>query len=346
MSMSCTRSGVAVLVVALLIGTNLGFVAYPAQTGAGKAFGNDTPLAPATDARATSGLRWDFRVGKPLYGELTTDTKQTMQVMGTEITQNQKQTFIFSWTPQEQKNGNWILKQKIEGVKMDIEIGGNKITFDSTKDTGTSNPLSDFFKALVGSEFTITLNPKLEVTDIKGRQNFVNKLIQANPQMEPLLKQILSERALKQMTDSTFAILKTGDKGPEPVKKGDRWTRKSELDMGPVGKYRTTYRYTYDGKEGKLDRIKVDTSLTYQAPGKDSPGGLPFQIKKADLTSKDGTGTLWFDRHKGRLDHGELRLRLSGKLAIEIGGMTTEVELHQEQRTTIRFQDSNPVNGK
>jgi hypothetical protein len=290
-------------------------------------------------------LKWNFQKGKAFYQEMTTDTKQTMQVMGMEITQNQKQTFIFSWTPQDQKDGNWVIKQKIEGVKMDIEIGGNKISFDSTKDTGAANPLSDFFKALVGSEFTLTLSPKMTVTDIKGRQEFVDKLIKANQQMEPLLKQILSEQALKQMADPTFAILKTNDKGPAPVKKGDTWERTSQLDMGPIGKYDTTYKYTYEGKEGnsKLDKISVATTLTYTAPGENSPGGLPFKIKSADLKSKDGTGTILFDNDKGRLASSEMNLKLNGKLSIEIGGMTTDVTLDQTQKTTVRTSDDNPA---
>jgi hypothetical protein len=287
--------------------------------------------------------QWKFEKGKTFYQEMTTETKQTMQVMGMEITQNQKQTFYFSWTPKDQKDGNWELTQKIEGVKMNIEIGGNKIEFDSTKDTGGTNPLSDFFKALVGSEFTITLSPKMDVVKIEGRQQFLDKLIKANQQMEPLLKQILSEKALKQMADPTFSILKIGDKGPEPVKKGDKWTRKSELDMGPIGKYENNYTYTYEGKDGKLDKISVTTTLTYTAPGQGAGGGLPFTIKSADLKSTNASGTIWFDSDAGRLDHSTMTVNLEGKLSIEIGGQTTEVTLKQTQTTTVKTTTENPI---
>src|SRR5258707_14658219 len=78
------------------------------------------------DAPAAAGdtvdLKWKFEKGKSFYQELTTDTKQTMKVMGMDITQNQKQTFYFSWTPKEEdKDHNWTITQKIEGIKMDID---------------------------------------------------------------------------------------------------------------------------------------------------------------------------------------------------------------------------------
>jgi hypothetical protein len=296
---------------------------------------------PALGQEAT--LKWEFQKGKPFYQEMTTDTKQNMKVMGMDITQNQKQTFIFGWTPKEQdKDKNWIVTQKIEGVKMDIEIGGNKITYDSIKDAaGTGNPLADFFKALVGSEFELTISPEMKVINIKGRDEFLNKLIKANPQMEPLLKQILGDEALKQMADPAFAAVPN-----KAVKKGDTWEKKSALNMGPIGSYDTTYKYTYEGKEGKLDKIKVDTVMTYAAPGANAGGNLPFKIKAAKLESKGGSGTILFDNEKHRLEKSDMKLKLEGTLTIDIGGMTTEVSLTQDQTTTVNTSETNPAGKK
>src|SRR5262249_877066 len=149
----------------------------------------------------------------------------------------------------------------------DIDIGGNQIKYDSTQEGGRANPLSDFFKALVGADFTLTITPQMKVTRIEGRAEFIKKLTAANPQMKPLLEQILSDEALKQMSDPTFAAIPDKE-----VKKGDTWTRDSKLSMGPIGTYKTTYKYTYAGTEGGLHKIKVDTTLTYQAPDAKADG--------------------------------------------------------------------------
>ncbi len=214
--------------------------------------------------KAKTTLAWKLEKNKPFYQKMTTKTDQTMKVQSQEVKQTQTQTFYFSFTPTEEKDGAWTIKQKIEGVQMDIDIGGTKISYDSTKPETATNPLGEFFKALVGSEFTLTVAPKdkdnkeLTVTKIEGRDEFRQEATgKANPQMQPLLNQILSEAALKEMATPTFAALP----GKE-VTQGDSWKRAVTLDMGPIGKYETNYTYTYDGpdpKDAKLQVIKVET---------------------------------------------------------------------------------------
>src|SRR5262249_31687285 len=154
-----------------------------------------------------------------------------------------------------------------------------------------ANPLSDFFKALVGSEFTLTVDKNLKVTKVEGRDKFLENLVKANPQMKPLLEQILSDEALKEMADPTFAAIPNKEVMP-----GQTWTRDTKLNMGPIGTYENSYKYTYVGPKDKLQEIKVDTTLKYSPPAENaSTGGLPFKIKSADLKSTKATGTILFD---------------------------------------------------
>jgi hypothetical protein len=291
-------------------------------------------------------LKWKFEKDKAFYQEMTSETTQNMTVQGSQIKNVQKQTFYFSWTPieQDKDNGNWKIKQKIEGVKMSIEISGSPpISYDSTKAEGAGNtPLGEFFKVLVNSEFTLTVNKEMKVIKVEGRDDFIKRLGSANPQMEGLLKQILSEEALKEMADPTFAAI--------PVKEipvGEKWDRQSNFNMGPIGKYDNKYKYTYEGKDkinDKLHRIKIETDIQYTMPNPNDPtGGLPFRIKKADLKAKKADGFILFDNDKGRVETSEQNLDLSGKLDIEIGGQTTTVELAQTQKMTVKTTDANPV---
>jgi hypothetical protein len=302
-------------------------------------------IAPAFGQDAGTKLQWKFEKGKTFYQEMNTETNQTMKVMGSDIKQKQNQTFYFSWTPVDQdKDGNWELKQKIEGVKMRIEIGGQPIEYDSTKEGQTSTALSDFFKQLVGSEFTLKVNKDYKVTEIKGRDDFLKKLTNANPQMEPLLKQILSEDALKEMADPTFAAVPNKE-----VKKDATWERTSKLNMGPIGTYENTYKYKYDGpdKDKKKDKITVETTLKYTAPSGDAVGGgLPFKIKSASLASKNASGTILFDAEKGRVEESSMEVKLEGDLNIEIGGQATAVKLDQTQTTKVKTSDTNPIGKK
>jgi len=293
-------------------------------------------------------LAWKFEKGKSFYQTMKTTTTQTMKVMNNDVTQKQEQTFYFEWKVlEDNKDGKVVLEQKILGVKMDIDIGGSPIKYDSTSPSAnnTSNPLSEFFKALVGSSFKLTLDPKtLKITAVEGRKEFVNKLVTANKQMQPLLDKILSEDALKEMAEPTFAVVTS-----DAVEKGKTWKKDTKLDMGPIGSYKNEYTYKYEGSDDKtkLDKIDVDTKLTYTPPEKtDGVGGLPFKIKSADLQSKNAKGTIWFNRDKGRVDKTKMSLDLEGNLQIEIGGQPTKVELSQTQKTEVTTDDKNPVDVK
>jgi len=300
-----------------------------------------TAAAPAPD---TATLKWKFDPKSPFYQEMTSETTQNMKVAGSDIKNEQKQTFYFSWTPVEQdKDGNWILKQKIEGVKMSIKISGSPdIVYDSTKEGASSTPLGEFFKVLDGSEFKITINKDMKVAKVEGREDFIKKLGGANPQMEPLLNKILSEDALKEMADPTFAAIP-----PTEVTKDKPWQRPSKFDMGPIGKYSNTYKYTYQGKDSanaKLDRVKVDITVKYEKPDETAAGaGLPFKIKSAELTPKNSTGFILFDNEKGRVESAESTLDMDGTLDIEIGGQVTKVELKQVQKASAKTSDTNPI---
>jgi hypothetical protein len=285
-------------------------------------------------------LKWKFDKDKTFFQKMVTKTVQTMKVMNNDVNQTQNQTFYFSFKPTKVENDKVTIEQKIIGVAMDIEIGGSKINYDSTKDTTANNPLGDFFKALVDSTFTIELDTKdLKVTKVEGRDAFIQKLVAANPQMKPLLEVILSTDALKEMAEPTFAVVPNRD-----AAKGEKWKRTTKLDMGPIGKYENEYNYALEGSDKDAAKIKVDTVLNYKEPGEVAgQGGLPFKIKSAKLKSSNPVGEITFSPSKGRLEKSNTKLELKGELSIEIGGQATKVELSQTQESSIETSDQDPL---
>ncbi len=334
------------LVLGFLIGAAVPLSGQEKEAAKGK--GKEAEKAPdkATAVDKVT-LQWKFEAKKPFYQKMVTKTVQTMKVMNNDVNQTQNQTFYFKWTPIKVENDKVTIEQEIIGVIMDIEIGGSKISYDSTKDAPANNPLGDFFKALVNSKFTIELERKdNKVIDMKGRDEFIKKLVAANPQMKPLLETILSPEALKEMAEPVFAVIPTKE-----VTKGDKWSKTTKLDMGPIGTYKNTYNYTYEGPEGAgdklLQRIKVDTTLAYEEPNdKQSQGGLPFKIKSAKLKSGPNVGLVKFNPNKGRLEESTTKLHLEGELTIEIGGQTTKVNLSQDQESTVTTLDDDPTTKK
>jgi hypothetical protein len=287
-------------------------------------------------------LKWkafDYPDTKDWFQTLETTTDQTMKVQGMDVIQKQKQTFYIKWSPQKAEKGKWVVKQRIVGVKMSIDIGGNKIDYDSTVPQ-PNNPMTEFFKALQKLDLTFTINQSdMKIEKIEGNKEFIAELGKTNPQMEPLLKSILSEDALKKMAEPTLFAFP-----PEGKLSKKTWERTSNLDLGPIGTYKTDYKFTAAGKGGKnkdLDKIGVKASMVY-APPMDS-GGLPFKIKAGKLEGKDGTGEALFNPKLGRFDSYTMKMKLEGKLTIDIGGMVTEVDLTQDQTATVTSSNDNPV---
>jgi hypothetical protein len=126
-------------------------------------------------------------------------------------------------------------------------------------------------------------------------------------------------------------------------KKGGTWKRESKLSLGPIGTWNNTYEYTLDGIDKDTATISVKTTMKYEKPADNMAGGLPFKIKSADLKSDNAGGKILFDLKLGRVSSVEMNQTLKGKLSIEIGGMTTEVELDQSQKTTVKTTSEDPI---
>lgn len=272
---------------------------------------------------------------QPFYQKMSTNVTQVIVVQGQNLTQKQESTFFFQWTPLKQEGDKLTLKQKVEGLKMSIDISGNPIVYDSTnKDAGGSagNPgLTDFFKNLENAEFTVTLDTKtFKVEKVDGKDAFVQKLGAGNTAMDGLLKKIMTEDALKQMCDPTYGVLPT-----TPKKPNDTWEDKKTLNLGPIGSYEVTYKFKYVGKDKDLDKLEVTTALVYKAPT-DSAEGLLFKIKAGDLKSEGAEpGVVLYNPKEGRIESATIKIKIRGELTVAIGGTDTKVELTQEQTTTI-----------
>jgi integrase len=291
---------------------------------------------------------------KKFYQEMVTKVSQVIKVQGQDLTQKQDSTFYFKWTPLRQEGDKWVVEQEIEGLKMTIDISGNQIAYDSTDPnkaggaTGGNPGLMEFFKNLVNKKFVVTLDKNWKVEKVEGKDAFVAGLSAGSPQMDTLLKSIMTDDAVKQMCDPTFGLI------PEtPKKKDETWKKESTINLGPIGSYTVTYTFKYVGpgtdadkdKKG-FDKIEVDTTLVYNAP-KTNTEGLLFRIKEGKLASENPTkGVIWYDPKAQRIDSAEISIKLKGELTVTIGGTDTKVELLQEQTTGIKTRDTSFIEMK
>lgn len=301
-------------------------------------------VAAAQDKQDKQAFDTRFEKDKSFYQKLTTRVDQQLKVQGgSEVPLKHEQTFYFKWTPIDQdKDGKWTAKMGIEGVQFKMDIAGQTIDYDSTNPNPsgvTGNPgLSEFFKNLVGSELTVTFGKGMAVEKVDGRDELQKKLAAVNPQMEAVLKSVLTDEAIKEMTDPSAGVTPAA---PQAV--NGTWEKKSTLSLGPIGSYDRTFTYTYKGKDTEkkdLDRIEVKPTLTYKPPT-GSGEGLPFRIKGGKLETKEvKQGLVLYNPKAGRVESVRINLVLTGDLDVTIGSADSKVSLTQDQRTELDTSDT------
>ena len=298
---------------------------------------------------ADNPLSLKFVKDTPFWQEMVTKTIQNIKVQGLDVGQNQEQTFTFKFDPKKQEGDKWIVQQTIEAVKMKIDIAGSPVSYDSTNEnaaSGTNTALSEFFKALKGSQFTLTIGKDCTVEKVDGREEFVKKLVSANKQLEQILNKILGEEAMKQMADPCFGVVPK-----DPKKVGDKWNKVVKLSLGPLGSYENTYNYTYTKQNGDMAEIDVTVELKYTPPPADQGAEtLPFKIKAGKIEQvkdeKANRGKVTFNTKAGRVETANVSVKMTGSLTLDIGGTTTEVSLTQDQTTEVKSFATNPVQEK
>jgi hypothetical protein len=303
--------------------------------------------AAMTTAQDKQKFEVKFEKDKSFFQETTTDIQQTIKVQGgSDLTQKHKQTFMYKWTPTTQAGDKWTVKQVIEAVKMTMDIAGNQTEYDSTNSNpaaANSNPnLADFFGKLVNSEFLVTIGKGMIVEKVDGKDEFLKKLNAVNPQMEVILRKMLSDEAMKQMTDPSFSLTPPGEKAVN-----ETWEKKSSIPLGPVGTYEVTYKFTYKGKDPvkkDLDRVEVASILAYKPPT-EAGDGLLFKIKGGELKTEDAKpdakpNFILFDPKTGRIVESSVGVKLKGNLNVTIGSADMTVEIYQEQTTTTKTADT------
>ena len=288
---------------------------------------------PPAQAQKVQKLPWKaFDPGsRPFYQILQTKTAQKMKVQDQDIKQNQDQTFYLKWIPGPRKEriagkDHWVVTLQIIGMKCDIDMGGNKIVYDSTLPNQAGGPLTDFFGAWSAPKSPTT---SVRFEDRPDRQGggTAGEAGQGQPANGGLAEDHPQRRRPQANGGTHLGRLPAGGKNSRRRSRGKAPTN---WISGPIGSYANKHTYTCGPDPLK---IKIRTVMNYQAPAKAE--GLPFKITKANLsglTAREGEAV--FDSTRGRRKT-TMVMQVEGDLTIEVGGQETMVRLSQVQETNL-----------
>jgi len=280
-------------------------------------------LAPA---RAQVTMQWKFEKGEVFYVEDVQNSKMDISILGNSQKQDMVQTTVAKFT---------ILDKSDSGIVMERKIESFKIAGDAP------NPVADdMAKQMQGLTFKITFKPNMEVAKIDGLDEFLSKLGNANPLIGQAIKQMFSEDTLKAGLADAFGNLPSS-----PVAVGDKWSRKSNIPLGPMGMITTDSTYTYEGAQDGLHKVGFKGVLSYKPPKPGEGGIAGAQITKADLKADEAKGTLFYDAAKGKIVRSETKMKMKMSMTATAGGMNLQMEMDQDMTMTSRILDKPPSAG-
>jgi Family of unknown function (DUF6263) len=282
-------------------------------------------LASSLPLQAEVKLEWKFKEGDKFQTESITTLVQTMTVGGQTNRQDFETILHTSFTVKKtEPDGSVELRMQIEKIKA------------SNRANPASPAASTQVRALEDVVLTIFLNPKREVTKLEGFEDVLKRVTNDDATSAKAIREIVKEENLRRQAEEAFGFLPD-----RPVNKGDKWERKIEAALGPLGTILATHTYTYEGPEMKQDKslhkISVASNFTYVPPKAATPG-FQFQITKGEVKTENATGTIWFDADAGRLVSSETKMKIKGTLTIGITGQSQPQEfvIDQEQTGAIR----------
>jgi hypothetical protein len=268
-----------------------------------------------------------LKEGKTFYQVVTTTIQQDMMVQGMEVRQTSASVLQLSWTPIKQRGEAWEVRCKVIGVKQGIAIGDNKIKF---------GPQDPAFKAMIGAEFTLTINDRMEVAKLDAGQ-VVNRIGQAPAQLRPILQSICGEVALKELTEPTQVVF------PQGLLDKDKLLRRTTATPGgALGTIQLDSTFSKGHAQGDELEIKVDSVVTPK-PSSTPPNDLPFKIRKVGFKAGKASGLLKTDARTSRVLQSTRKIEVSATVEIEIDGLETQLEIRQLQETVVTTTNVDPT---
>jgi hypothetical protein len=275
-------------------------------------------LAAAPAPEATS-LRYRFKEGEKLNYVMVQKQEITMNVNGADTTFKSTQTIYFTWTINAvDKDGAAKISQRIDRARMSMDAGqGGVIDFDTKDGKEPDNPagavIVPILKAMAGSDFTLTMSTRGEISDVVLPKKVLDAL-----QNLGTAGGAFTPDTLKQMPNQGSLVLPK-----DAVKKGDSWNDKLEVKADLVGKMVVDTKATYEGettKDGKkLHSITLKPTMTIEAPAN--------AAAKITLKDQNNKGAASFDGDKGRLVDSNLEQNI--EMDVVACGQTVTMKMKQ-----------------
>jgi len=272
---------------------------------------------------AQKTLAWKLPKGRILRVQIDQTTKMKLDGLPP------SKAAMSSNTTQQKTEMTWTVLDVLEDKSARIEQAVTRIVFEmqspgltfviDTNDkkplTGVAATMASSFNSIAGTRFVVSTKPSGEIIEWSVPDETKKKWIEE--------KGGLSESGMKELSmNSTMQL-------PEiPIRVGDDWQQKYELEMQALGNFSVTTTYQYLGEEVvngvTLDKIRAATTL--RSANVEEKAGIK-------LNRQESLGTIWFNNQIGCIDHSEFHQ----DIAMDVLQAGMEIKQVANQDLKIRF---------
>jgi len=285
---------------------------------------------------AAEPLVWKFKAGQEFRYQLVQDMVMDMNAGAAgEMRTETKQTIDMVWIVESVgEDGSARMKHDIQRVQMTMNAPlGQAYELDTASPDppeGLAMTISPIFKAMVESDYHVTMTPQGEVKDFQAPKELA-VAIQNIPGGGGMVN---TDETLKLMAMQVALPLPPG-----PIEQGGAWTSSYASSAPMFGKQTVETTYTYQGPrqvgDKSLQVISPEIKLTAGGAGQ---GGGNVGGMSGTLTSKSTNGEIFFDPTAGRLDHSQVKQETDMEMKAGATNLTATIQ----QTTTVQFGKQSP----
>lgn len=221
-------------------------------------------------------------------------------------------------TLKEREGGGKELELEFLSQKVSTKMGDREVlSFDSTADAkdDAAKPGAASMRKMVGAKIKFLTDAKGRVEKVEGVDELLKRMTaDASPELQQMFKGMVNEDILKQRVDSQYMPEK-------PLKIGDVWPVKTEMNLPIMGTLITNIKFTFTGWEQhenhKCAVVTFDGDITSK-PGATQASPMVMTVEGGKISGKS-----WFDPEIGM-----------GVGTLEDNNMTLKMNVHGQSLST------------
>jgi hypothetical protein len=212
------------------------------------------------------------------------------------------------------EKGNYQISARPIRIKSRQKFGMQVIEFDSDNPGEYTDPSMAGFKAMIGSELRMTVEPTGKVLELEGFEGIIDKVIEDlkipdSPQRDQIMKGLQNQFGDEAMRSSFEQI--TSFYPVKPVKIGDTWHSELTLDVGFPMVIESDY--TLVSSDSGIANINVVSAISSNP----NSGGIDMGAFSLIYDIKgDQNGSIKLDEQTGLLLRSDMRQEFSGTVSV------------------------------